>query len=141
MKQNYTCSTSKCSLPQTFLLGYVSMYFRASVILQRQISLRNLSRSTTKTTKCEILFYMVLYSTRSFTLARNNWYIASKTVNIAFKCHCKLFTPLNTLLFIGCFHYILASSFFKSKKSTCETRKNGFSYTSKALFILKKIKF
>ena len=101
----------------------------------------NLIRSTMKTTKCEILFYMVLYSTRSFTLARNNWYIASKAVNIVFKCHCKLSTPLNTLLFIGCFQYILASSFFKSKKSTCETRKNGFSYTSKALFILKKIKF
>ena len=41
----------------------------------------------------------------------------------------------------GCVHYIFASLFFSLKESTCETRKNVFHFTSKVLFILKKIEF
>ena len=43
--------------------------------------------------------------------------------------------------FEGCVRYICASLFFKSKESTCQTSKNAFYFTSKALFVLKKIKF
>ena len=43
--------------------------------------------------------------------------------------------------FEGCVRYICASFFFKSKESTCQTSKNAFYFTSKALFVLKKIKF
>ena len=39
----------------------------------------------------------------------------------------------------GCVHYIFANLFFKSKRDTCQTRKNVFYFTSKPLFVLKKI--
>ena len=38
--------------------------------------------------------------------------------------------------FKSCIHYIFASLFFKSKESNCETWKNVFCFTSKALFFL-----
>ena len=41
----------------------------------------------------------------------------------------------------SCVHYILASLFLGLTESTCETRKNVFSFTSKALYIFEKIKF
>ena len=41
----------------------------------------------------------------------------------------------------GCIRYIFSSLFLKAKESACETRKNLFYYTSKALFILEIIKF
>ena len=42
----------------------------------------------------------------------------------------------------GCVRYIFASLFFMSKReSTCETRKNAFYFTSKALFVFEIIKF
>ena len=41
----------------------------------------------------------------------------------------------------GCVCYIFARLFLSLNESPCETRKNVFSFTSKALFILKKIKF
>ena len=44
-------------------------------------------------------------------------------------------------VFKGCVHYIFASLFLSLKESTCQTRKNIFYFTSKALFVLEKIKF
>ena len=44
-------------------------------------------------------------------------------------------------IFKGCVCYILASFFLSLKDSTCQTRKNAFYFTSRALFILDKIKF
>ena len=41
----------------------------------------------------------------------------------------------------GCVRYIFASLCFKLKESICHTRKNTFYFTSKALFVLEKIKF
>ena len=41
----------------------------------------------------------------------------------------------------GCVCYSFASFFWNPNESTCENRKNGFYFTSKALFVLKKIKF
>ena len=41
----------------------------------------------------------------------------------------------------GCVHYIFASSFLSLKASNRETGENAFYLTSKALFILVKIKF
>ena len=41
----------------------------------------------------------------------------------------------------GCVRYIFDSLFVCVKESTCETRKNVFYFTSKALFILEIIKF
>ena len=41
----------------------------------------------------------------------------------------------------SCVHYILASSFLSLKDSTCETKKNIFYFTSRALFVLEKIEF
>ena len=43
--------------------------------------------------------------------------------------------------FKGCVHYICAVCFLSLNESTCQTRKNVFYFTSKALFVLKKIKF
>ena len=40
----------------------------------------------------------------------------------------------------GCVRYIFASLFFISKNTTCETRKNGFYFPLKALFVLKIFK-
>ena len=48
------------------------VYLCACVILQGQISLHNANRPTTKTTGCEILLYVVLYSTRSWYISRKN---------------------------------------------------------------------
>ena len=45
------------------------------------------------------------------------------------------------LLLKGCVRYIFASLFLGLNESTCQTKKNTFYFTSKALFILKKIKF
>ena len=39
------------------------------------------------------------------------------------------------------FTTFLLVCFLNLKKSTCETKKNDFYFTSKALFIVKKIKF
>ena len=41
----------------------------------------------------------------------------------------------------GYVRYIFASLFFSVKEGTCETRKKVFYFTSKALFVLEKIKF
>ena len=41
----------------------------------------------------------------------------------------------------GCVHYICASLYLSLNKSTCQTKKNVFYFTSKALFVLEKIKF
>ena len=41
----------------------------------------------------------------------------------------------------GCVCYIFANLFCISKRGTCETRKNVFYFTSKALFVLEIIKF
>ena len=41
----------------------------------------------------------------------------------------------------GCVHYIFTSLFCMSKERTCETRKNLFYFTSKALSVLETIKF
>ena len=40
----------------------------------------------------------------------------------------------------GCIRYIFASLFLSLKESTGETKKNILNFTSKALFILEKIK-
>ena len=42
--------------------------------------------------------------------------------------------------FKGCIHYIFASFFLNLNESTCQTGKNVFYFTSKALFVLEKIK-
>ena len=44
-------------------------------------------------------------------------------------------------IFKGCVRYILQVCFLSLKESTCETRKNVFYFTSRALFVLEKIKF
>ena len=41
----------------------------------------------------------------------------------------------------GPVHYIFANLFLGMKKSPCENRKNVFYFTSKPLFVFKKIKF
>ena len=41
----------------------------------------------------------------------------------------------------GCVRYIFASLFLSLNESTCQTGKYVFYFTSKALFILEKIKF
>ena len=43
--------------------------------------------------------------------------------------------------FKGCVRYIFASFFLGLKESTCETRKNVFYFTSKALFVLEILTF
>ena len=40
----------------------------------------------------------------------------------------------------GCVRYIFASSFLSLSETTCQTKKNVFYFTSKALFVLEKIK-
>ena len=40
----------------------------------------------------------------------------------------------------GCVHYIFTSLFLSLKGSTCEIRKSLFYFSSRALFVLKKIK-
>ena len=53
-----------------------------------------------------------------------------------------LFFPLSALLRMGFSqNENITPLFFKLKESTSETRKNGFYFTSKALFTLEKIKF
>ena len=47
----------------------------------------------------------------------------------------------NMEFFKGCVRYIFASLFLSLNESTCQTRKNVFYFTWKALFVLKKIKF
>ena len=50
--------------------------------------------------------------------------------------------PTKTWLVVkGCVHSIFASFFLSLNESTCQTRKNVFYFTSKALFVLEKIKF
>ena len=44
-------------------------------------------------------------------------------------------------VFKGCVCYILLVCFLSRKETNCETRKNAFYFTSKALFVLEKIKF
>ena len=41
----------------------------------------------------------------------------------------------------ACVRYIFPGLFLSLNKSICQTRKNAFYFTSKALFILEKIKF
>ena len=41
----------------------------------------------------------------------------------------------------GCVCYIFASLFLSLNESTCQIKKNAFYFTSKALFVLEKIKF
>ena len=43
--------------------------------------------------------------------------------------------------FEDCVCYIFASSFLSLNESTCQTRKNCFYSTSKAFYVLEKIKF
>ena len=50
-------------------------------------------------------------------------------------------SSIHTLILKGCVCYILLVCFLSLKESTYETRKNVFYFTSKALFVLKKIKF
>ena len=58
-----------------------------------------------------------------------------------------IFVPILILVvlrlkrFKCCVPYILVSLFLSLNKSTCQTRKNVFCFTSKALFVLKKTKF
>ena len=42
--------------------------------------------------------------------------------------------------FKGCVHYIFACLFLSLNESPCQTRKSVFYFTSKALFVLEKIK-
>ena len=48
---------------------------------------------------------------------------------------------IETYNFKGCVRYIFASLFLCLKESTCETRKNVFYLTLKALFVFEIIKF
>ena len=48
---------------------------------------------------------------------------------------------LKVFIFKGCVRYIFASLFLGLNKSTCQIKKNVFYFTSKPLFVLKKIKF
>ena len=41
----------------------------------------------------------------------------------------------------GCVRYIFACLFLSLNESPCQTRKNVFYFTSKALFVLEKIRF
>ena len=45
-------------------------------------------------------------------------------------------TEIHVSIFKGCVRYIFAILFLSLKESTCETRKNVFYFTLKALFIL-----
>ena len=47
----------------------------------------------------------------------------------------------NILKFKVCVRYVFASLFSSVNGSTCQTKKNVFYFTSKALFVLEKIKF
>ena len=44
------------------------------------------------------------------------------------------------LVLKGCVRYILLVCFISLNGSTCQTKKNDFYFTSKALFVLEKIK-
>ena len=46
-----------------------------------------------------------------------------------------------TKKFKGCVRYIFASLFLSLNESTCQTGKNVFHFTLKALFVVEKIKF
>ena len=50
-------------------------------------------------------------------------------------------TDILQLVIKGCVHYILVDCFLDLNESTCQTRENAFYFTSKALFVLEKIKF
>ena len=50
-------------------------------------------------------------------------------------------TDFLQLVIKGCVHYILVDCFLDLNESTCQTRENVFYFTSKALFVLEKIKF
>ena len=52
--------------------------------------------------------------------------------------HLKTFNPDDLKVVSTTF---LLVCFLSLNKSTCQTRKNAFYFTSKALFVLKKIKF
>ena len=41
----------------------------------------------------------------------------------------------------GCVHYIFASLFFNSRREHLSNQKNVFYFTSRALFVLEKVKF
>ena len=47
-------------------------------------------------------------------------------------------TKIHISIFKGCVCYIFAILFLSLKQSTCETRKNVFYFTLKALFFFKK---
>ena len=55
--------------------------------------------------------------------------------------HLETFQKMEVKELKGCVCYIFAGLFLSLKESTCQTRKNVFYFTSKALFVLKKIKF
>ena len=71
------------------------------------------------------------------------------TINLLFNdmwCHLFISVFQQTVVRVyyilkGCVCYILASLFLSLNKNTCQTRKDVFYFTSKALFILEKIKF
>ena len=48
---------------------------------------------------------------------------------------------ITSIIFEGCVHYTLLICFVCLKESTCETKKNVFYFTSKALFVLDITKF
>ena len=67
-------SVAYCKL---VFLCFVGVHFCVNVILQGYISVCNLSQPTRKATGCEILFYVVLYTSR-------RWYISQKK-QVAYK--------------------------------------------------------
>ena len=73
------------------------------------------------------------------------FWVGDCSVKLPVGCHDASLTficfLLALLIFRGCVRYIFASLFLSLKDSTCETRKNVFYFTVKALFVLEKIKF
>ena len=89
----------------------------------------SLCRSVTNTPVLHVNAWLMLY----FALQTH---LCGKHLN-SHPYHNK--TAKKSCLFKGCIRYIFASFFLSLNESTCETRKNVFYFTSKALFVLKKI--
>ena len=74
-------------------------------------------------------------------LLYNNVDVTERIKKSEFENFLSLATQESYFMFKGCVRYIFARLFLGLNESPCQTRENVFYFTSKALFVLEKIKF
>ena len=94
------------------------------------------------------LGFLKKYTSKAYLQSSSSLFLLLKH----FAYFCKFFDQLIQLVFVQVGHALSSSlkvvsatfllvCFLSLSKSTCQTRKNAFYFTSKALFVLEKIKF